>query len=402
MQNIFIARQPVYDRELHVVGYELLFRARDTNRAEIRNGDEATAQVILNSFINMGIESLVGSGLAFINVPEALVQNDALLPMFHEQTVLEILETVRPRPEVIEGLRRLKQRGFRLALDDFVYRSELYPLVDLADYIKLDVKGVHDSVLASRVAEVMRFGKQLVAERVETEAQYQACRALGFTHFQGYFFCHPETLKDRTVPPNKLVVLQLMQELANPDLDVRELEATLSNDIALSYKLMRYVNSAALSVRREIESLKVAIVLVGFNTIRNWAALVLLNSINAGRPPEIIKIGMIRARMCELIAQRAAPKLVPQMFITGLFSVLDAVMAVRMETLLDNLVLAAPIKFALVNHEGELGKILAQVLQYERGEWEELLRCGGDRELLVESYIAALHWADKHMDALFR
>lgn len=398
MQNVFIARQPIYDRHLSVIGYELLYRARDTDVAEITRADEASARVIVSSFLDIGIDRLVGSALAFINVPEALVVDDDLLPMFHEQTVLELLEDVEPSPAVLAGLRRLKARGFRIALDDFAYRPAYRPLLELADFVKVDLLD-HDAVALGGLVPVLRqFPARLVAEKVESAAQFQECQRLGFDYFQGHHFCRPQTLTDRTPPPNKLVVLNLLARLADPALGVAELERSLAADASLSYKLLRYVNSAAFARRREVESLRDAVILAGFDAVRNWAALLLLGSIDAHKPRELIKLAMIRARMCQHLG---SPALQGQAFITGLFSVLDALMDVPMAVLLDSLALSAPIRFALLAREGELGALLQQVLWYERGEWLPLIGAGADHERLVAAYLEAVRWTDENVSSMF-
>lgn len=398
---IFIARQPIYDRGLKVFGYELLFRARDVEVAEFDHDDRATSRVIVNSFINIGIERLVGSALAFINVPRQLVVSDAMLPMFHEQTVLELLENVEPDAAVLKGIVRLKARGFRIGLDDFVYDPKLRPLVELADFIKIDVLGASHDDLVRRLAALRPFPARIVAEKVETPEMHSLCERLGFDGYQGYFFCRPQNIRDHILPANQVVVLAILQKLSDPELRISELEGILAGDVALSYKLLRYVNSAAFGLRREIESLKDAIVLVGLNTVRNWAGLLLLDSVNLGRPRELIKVAMVRAWMCERLAEKLDPQIKPQMFITGLFSVLDAVMDLPMERLVDNLALSAPIRFALVSGEGRHGALLRQTLLYEQGDWAALVGMDVDAQLLVETYLAAVHWAEDTMRGLF-
>lgn len=399
MQDIFVARQPIYDRRLEVFGYELLFRAGNTDRAEVDRADQASALVIINSFLNIGIDRLVGSSLAFINVPEALIVDDSLLPMFHEQTVLELLEDVEPTAAVLAGLDRLKARGFRIALDDFSDRPGYRPLLALADFVKVDLLDHGATPLDALVSELRRFPARLVAEKVETAIQFEECQRLGFDFYQGYHFCRPQTLTDRTPPSNKLVVLNLLARLADPALGIGELERALAADVSLSYKLLRYVNSAAFARRREVESLKDAIILAGFDAVRRWAALLLLGSIDAHKPRELIKLAMVRARMCERLA--AAPGLQGAAFITGLFSVLDALMDVPMAVLLDSLALRAPIRFALLAREGELGALLQQVLWYERGEWLPLIEAGAGHQRLVAAYLEAVRWTDENVSSMF-
>lgn len=384
-----------------MIGYELLYRARDADHAEVVNGDEASVQVILNSFINIGIDRLVGSALAFVNVPEALVLNDGMLPMFHEQTVLELLDANVPQVEMLTGIRRLRARGFRIALNEIHDAAAMHPLLELADFIKVNVQAWGATALARQVAQLRAYPAKLIAEKVESPDQYRECKALGFDYFQGYFFCRPETLEEKTPAPSKIVVLTLLQQLADSRTSMESLQATLANDVSLSYKLLRYANSAAFGQRREIESLKDAIVLVGLNMLRNWAALVLLNNVSAGKPMELMKVGMIRARMCEQLARHGHPAIHPQMFIVGLFSVLDAIMDLPMDALLDHLSLNASVKFALLEHDGEAGQLLQQVLWYEQGDWDALIATRVDRKELIRAYIEAVQWTDANMHILY-
>jgi c-di-GMP phosphodiesterase len=400
MQTVFVARQPIYDRELACMGYELLYRAGDVDAASITSEREASAQVIVNTFINIGVDRLVGSAFAFINIPEVLILNDASLPMFHEQTVFEISSQTAASAEVLSGLQHLHERGFSIALDNYVDIPARRPLLALADYVKVDVSEAGPDA-AAQLAVIRTTRAATIAQRVETQETFAECRALGFDYFQGYFFCRPQLLTNRSVAANRAVVLHLLQTLTDPRLELRELETILAGDVTLSYKLLRYANSAAFGLRREVESLRDAIVLVGLNTIRNWASLILLDSVSRDKPPELIKIAMVRAAMCERLAMHLDPSARPQAFVTGLFSVLDAIMDAPMERLLDDTSLSAPIKFALLAREGALGKILRQTERYEAGGWEELLREGADMEWLQAAYDHAVRWADENAEMLF-
>jgi EAL and modified HD-GYP domain-containing signal transduction protein len=400
MHTIYVARQPIYDRRLNRIGYELLYRTGDVEAALVTSGQQASAQVIVNAFLNIGVDRLVGSGFAFINVPETLIVNDALLPMFHEQTVLEVSSEVPANKDVLAGLRHLKDRGFSIALDNFTGRADRRAMLDLADFVKLDALTLGRDELARELGAVGTKANT-VALRVETPEKHAECLALGFEYFQGYFYCRPQTLQDRSVAPNRAVVLSLLNKLADPDLNLRDLESTLAGDVAVSYKLLRYANSAAFGLRREVTSLRDAIVLVGLNTIRNWASLILLDRVQSGKPPELIKTAMVRARTCDWIAVQRHAALRAQAFITGLLSVIDAIMDVPMARLLDDLSLSTPIKFALLSHEGELGRILREALLYEQGDWAALMGEGADLPLLRSAYQEAVKWADENVQALF-
>lgn len=393
MDNIFIARQPIYDRLLHVFGYELLFRAADTDHAEIEDGDQASSQVIINTFMDVGIENIVGSSTAFINVPQGFVVNHALLPMFHDQTALELLEDIRPTPEVIAGVRRLKDKGYRIALDDFEYRDELEPILALADYVKIDVRDGDRRRIAAEFENAKRHNARTVAEKVETLELFALCRTMGFDYFQGFFFCRPQLTTQKNLHPSKLVVLNLLRDLQDPDLNLNDLKTLLAQDAVLSFKLMRYINSAAFPFRKEIESVTEAVLLIGTETMKNWASLILMTSVIEDKPRELLVTGMIRAKLCESLAEVRQPAISAQMFLVGLFSVLDALMDRPMVDLLDEISVSVPVKLALLEHEGEHGEILRQVLLHEQGRWAELTAAGVDAKDLVPAYTQAIQWA---------
>lgn len=400
MDQLFIARQPIYDRDKGVLGYELLYRSSLLNRANITDADQASCETILNSFMHIGIDNIVGSALAFINLPREFIVNDTLMPAFKEQAVLEILEDIEPDDEVIKGIKRFKQAGYQIALDDFVFRDELVPLLELADYIKLDVIELSKSQLQQQLMYLEPYKAKVVAEKVETHELYEFCYGLGMDYFQGFFFCHPEMLQQKSLPSNKLVVLNLINKLNDPDITSEALENLLIQDITLSYKLLRYINSAAFSLRREVDSIKDAIVLLGIKNLREWVSLIMMSRVLDSKPTELIVTGMIRGKMLELLAEKMQPEIRHQMFIIGLFSVLDALMDQPMIELLDTVILSTPIKLALLDKAGPQGELYQYVLQYEQCDWDEINQLGERRELFIQSYLEAVHWADQSMKSL--
>ena len=400
MDHLYIARQPIYDRNKAVTGYELLYRAGAINQADIVDADQASCETILNSFVHIGIENIVGSALAFINLPREFVVNDSLTPMLRAQTVLELHESIQADDEVITGLKRLKSDGYQIALDDFMFRKELVPLIEMADFVKIDVRSLSQPDIARQIDLLEPYDAGLVAEKVETHDAYQDCLDLGFDYFQGFFFCYPMMLTQKTLPSNKLVILELLNKLHDPATDSDELEQILVQDIALSYKLLRYINSAAFALRREIDSIKDAIVLLGIDNLKSWISLILMSKIIDSKPTELIKTGMIRGKMCELLAEKKHPETRHQMFVIGLFSVLDALMDQPLIDLLDNVVLSTPIKLALLDKTGVQGEIYQQVLQYEKCYWDDLNNKNMNADDYTSAYLNALNWADESMNAL--
>ena len=400
MEDIYIARQPIYDRGLDLIGYELLYRNNEHNAAVITDADQASSETIVNSFIHIGIDNLVGTALAFVNLPEEFIVNHDLIPMFYEQSVLEILEDVEPTQEVIDGIKSLKSKGYKIALDDFVYHDDLIPMLELADFIKLDVLALNYDELDHTIRSVAPFNVKLIAEKVETQSLFKQCKILGFDYYQGYFFCHPQMVTEKNNAPNKTVALNLIRALQDNETDFDEVESILRQDVALSYKLLRYINSAAFSLRSEIESIKDAIVLLGLDSIKIWVTLILMSRLADNKPRELVVTALVRAKMSERIASQTQPELERQSFICGLFSVLDALMDKPMIDLLDTVILSTPIKMALLDNEGELGQLLKNVICYEQAKFDQLHNENINTDHYYDSYLYAIKWAEETMSAI--
>ncbi|MBT5229430.1 MAG: HDOD domain-containing protein [Methylococcales bacterium] len=400
MDDLFIARQPIYNKKLIVMGYELLYRCSTVNEAIFEDGTQASCQTIVNAFMHIGVETITGSAMAFINLPEHFILNEELTLMFKEQCVLEIIEDIEPTPAVIVGLKNLKSRGFKLALDDFIFTPKHQPFVELADFIKMDVLSLTEQEIQEQLSHIKGFKGELIAEKVETQEMYKLCQQYPFDHFQGYFFCHPEVVSQAHIPANKMVLLNALNKLQDPELDFDELEAILAQDVSLSYKLIRYVNSATFSLRREIDSIKDVVVLLGIKNVKNWITLIMMSSVSAEKPVELISTALVRAKMCELLAQKFYPDISSHMFIAGLFTVLDALMDMSLEDLMDTVTLNIDIKMALLFREGQHGEIINQVLAYERSDWDGLNSATIPPSACIETYLAALKWADESTKAL--
>ena len=393
MENTFIARQPIYDKHNQLIGYELLYRDGDTDVAVFDDGKMASSNVIMNGFIDIGIDGLVGSSLAFINITKEFILDDSLTPMYEKQTVLEIVEQIEPTSEIVEGVKRLKNKGYKIALDDFQYSPDYDALIELADFVKIDVLELSNDDVIKQLKFLEPFDVKTVAEKVETHEMYDFCTQMGFDYFQGFHFCKPQLVSQRHIPANKMVVLQLFSELENPDLKFADIEKLLAHDATLTFKVLRYVNSAAFAQRKEIESIRDALALVGTNTIKKWVSLFLTAQLSDGKPQTLLITALVRARMCERVMEITG-KNSSQMFTVGLLSLLDALMDIPMADLLDELSLSTEIKLALLNHEGEFGQILKNAILYEQGQWSELDKNSIDAPLYLSCYMDAVKWAD--------
>lgn len=401
MEDIFVARQPIYDRQLELIGYELLYRDNEQCRARFDDGARASSQLIINTFMGFGLENIVGSNPAFINLTHDFFVNDQPIPMNREQVVLEVREDLLPEPNVLEGLQQLADRGYTIALDDFIYKPELEPLLALAHIVKIDLGELGREGLSEQAAICRKHNVKLLAEKVETPSDMDFCKELGFDYFQGFFFCKPQLVKAKSQPANRGVILQILEKLQDDDVDVHELEKVIIQDVALTYKLLRYLNCATYALRREINSVREALMLIGTAQVKKWAILLMMSSYDKDKPQELIATAMVRARMCELMAEKQRNKFIPeQAFTVGLFSTLDAVMDTPMEDLLDTISLNSQIKFALLNFEGPMGHLLKQVLRYEKGEWSELDIDGFSSTDFAMSYLGAVQWANENFSSL--
>lgn len=399
MDNVFVARQPIYDRSHQLFGYELLYRAGDTDVAKFDDGSLASSQVILNSFMDIGFDGLVGSSYAFINITEDFILNESLTPMFENQTVLEVLEDIEPSAKVVAGVKRLKEKGYKIALDDFQYSPDYDELLSLVDFVKFDVIELSKESIIKELQHVKKFDLKTIAEKVETPEMYTFCESLSFDFFQGFHFCKPQLVKHKHIPSNKLVVLNLLKELSKPDFDFHEIEKALAQDARLTYKLLRYVNSAAFAKRKEIDSIREALVLVGGDTIKKWATLILMMQLSEGKPQSLLITALVRAKMCELLENSLGDSS-GQLFTVGLLSLLDALMGKPLIDLLDDLALSTPIKLALLDYEGNAGEVLLNVILYEKGQWSELVKCGVDAKGYFSCYMDAVKWADSTINEI--
>jgi len=395
--HVFVARQPIYDIELEVYGYELLYRGSGGQAgAQVEDADLATSQVMLNTYMEIGLERLVGLRKAFINIPRSFIDGSLDIPLSKRQVVLEVLEDVAPDAEVIAGLEELAKRGFALALDDFIYHESLEPLIELADLIKLDIQQVNRDELQHIVRKLKKRGVRLLAEKIETQEEFQFCKGLGFDYFQGYFLARPSLISKKKLPNNKLVNLQLLGRLQEPDVSFEELGELVSKDPSLSIKLLNYINSPVFGLAKPVSSIYRALELLGLNTLKRWVAVLVLFGLS-DKPSEVFRTALIRAKLCESIAERLNRPNADEYFVLGLFSLLDVLLDNTMEEVLGLVKLPGNLAAALLAFEGEEGEVLAMVLAYEQADWEAVASLGLAEDVLTGHYLDALQWAEEAM-----
>ena len=399
MQDIYIGRQPIFDCDLNVFAYELLFRSGTQNSAGTFDGDQATSQVIVNAFIEIGLDQIVGDARAFINLTRSFVTSNAPLPFPKDRVVLEVLEDIHPDAEVIAGVRNLAAQGYSMALDDFVYDDILKPLIELAQFVKIDLMALSREQLNEHVRLLRSYNVKLLAEKIETQEEFEHCKSLGFDYFQGYFLSKPNIVQGTQLPPNRLAVLQLLSKLQDPETDTSEIEKLVGQDVALSYKLLRYINSAFFALPKKIDSIRQAVVYLGTQSIKTWVTLLVVAGLG-NKPAELVIQAMQRAKMCELLAQTAKRKNTEAYFTVGLFSLLEALMDTPLEKILEALPFSEDIRNALLKQEGPYGEALTCVIAYEKGDF---LRAHFDRlapSQMTDTYLASARWADQSASAL--
>ena len=306
MNDRFIARQPIFDRRLKIFGYELLFRAGPENR--FRPGQSVADDVIVNSTMLFDMQTLVGHSMAFFNVDEAALRREVPKLLSPKKVVLEILETVRPSPQLLDICGALAADHYILALDDFVDEPKWEPLIPFIQFLKVDFRAAaHD--LRARIADrYLSRGIHLLAEKVETEAELQDAKSLGYTYYQGFFFCQPSMLSGRDIPTSKPVCMRLLQAVSAPELDYHLLEDLFRQDPALTYRLLRYLNSPVLAFRAEIHNVRHAITLLGDREFRRWVAIVTLVTMAESKTPELVKTAPHTTRVRRLDETAAARK----------------------------------------------------------------------------------------------
>jgi len=396
MHEKFIARQPIFDKRLRVHAYELLFRSGPQNFFQAHGN--ASCSVIADSLTLFNLQALTGPARAFVNVDEIALRLGAPRLLPPDRVVIEILESVKPSSEIVNLCRELRQDGYLLALDDFLGDPSLRPLVDLANYLKVDFT-LLDADGRKRVAEQFSGnGIALLAEKVETQRDFDEARNLGYSYFQGYFFCKPSMLETRDIPGNKLIQLQLIGAVAAPDLNYDAIENLLKQEPSLLYRLLRYLNSPALGLRSEVHSIRHAITLLGETEFRRWVSIFAVVAMSSGKPPELIRTALTRAYFCEDFSSPAGlHEKSSNLFLMGLLSVSDALLDKPLKDVLAALPIDPEIKSALCGGENRYRDLYEVLLALERAEWPKLSaftqRLGCPEDSVPDSYQSALQKA---------
>jgi len=388
-----LARQAISDRDLNLVGYELLYRRNQSaTSADVQDHLQASARVYSTALLDLGVGHL-GSGLPVsLNVPQFWLEQDELFPNVTSKVVLEILEQVKPTPQVIESLQRLRRKGYTIALDDFVLTEGNQALIQCAQWIKLDTHDYTPEALQETVNLLKAYPVKLVAEKIESWQEYQDLEAMGFDYFQGYFLSRPRVFKGHQANSNQKVLLDLLQELYKEDMNVDQLVETIVRDPGMTYRLLRHINSAGYMFKKEINSIHQAIVLLGQERLRSMVSLLLWSKSPYKTSSQLPSI-LVRAKACEELARFYELDQIQSCFTVGVLSNLHLALGMEAKEMTGMLKLEPAIAEGLQG-KGVPGEILQLVVAYEQGDWEAMEASPWYRAEVNDCFMNAINWAD--------
>lgn len=396
--DVYLARQPIFNKNRKLYGYELLYRNSQINSFNCSDGDKASTDVMINSFHLFGIQNITGGKRAFINFTDNLLKEGIATLFPKKDLVIEILETVQPCADIIISCNDLKNKGYTLALDDFVFSEEYMPLIAMADIIKVDFMSTAPQVCQSLVKSLKNRSIKFLAEKIETNEEFEKAKRWGYSLFQGYFFSKPVILSVHDVSPIKLNYLQLIQRANAPEFDFEQIADIVQRDLSLSYKLLRMVNSVAFGLRNRIKSVRQALVMLGAKEIKKWVSLIAIRGIGDDHPEEIITTSLVRARFLEQLSVEYDKSINHDAcFLTGLFSTLDVLMNRPMTEILKEIAITDDIVEALIHNEGRMGQAYRLILAYEKADWGQVTALcatlGCDQSKVSDIYLEALTWS---------
>lgn len=372
--HCFVARQAILDGRGKPLGYELLFRTSLENRFPQMEAELATRRLMAEQFLSQKIEDLVGESLCFINFPDSLLREGMTDTFQPRQLVIEILEDATPDQALLNSVKMLKQSGFSMALDDYVPNKEWEKFFPFIDFIKLDLRQISIADCSCLIKRCQAYPHlRFIAEKVETQQEFNAAQEAGFEFFQGYYFQQPQVISRRILTTDEMTAFELLSALNDKEIDYNKLTVLFSRDLSLSYYLLRYVNSLHIGYRQQnIDNLRNAIVFLGHQQLKRFTALMMTAYISKNKNIELYNLSMIRARWCELLAEKVCPGLQEEAFICGLFSLLDALLERPMANILPHLSVSHPVQQALLEQKGQLGFLMGVMQDHEQANWPVL------------------------------
>ncbi|MCF6439657.1 HDOD domain-containing protein [Pseudoalteromonas luteoviolacea] len=404
--KVFVARQAIFNRKKHVVAYELLFRDGTKNSFPNVAENAATAKLIMDNQLNLGTRYLTSGKKALINIGEDSLNQELAQFLPADDVILELLETIPPTTKNYEKVRQLFHSNYRLALDDFTYSKEWEPFLKLVRLIKFDLVETPLEEIEPLVNQLKtRKNLKLLAEKVETEEEFLNAKKMGFSFFQGYFFAKPTMIAQNDIEINYAIVMLIYAEALKPNMNIPRIAELFAQDTALAYKLLRLINSGVFPIKNRIESLKQALVYLGHERIIKFVNLIMTAHVAETKPTELTRLSIVRSRFCELLSRQVAPSLAGMSFLTGLFSLLDAILDKPMDVVVERLPFPEVLRDALIGEPNTLYYILNTVKAYESGSWwamqEACTMLNISDENLPDFHAQAVNWADMYRDHVY-
>jgi EAL and modified HD-GYP domain-containing signal transduction protein len=406
--SFYVARQPILDRDKKLFAYELLLRdSLDNIFPKNINEDVATAKIIEGLEFNLGLESLTQGSIAFINFTHDSIINGYPLLLDKQKIVVEILETAKPSKKLLAACIDLKDKGYSIALDDYEHDLNWRYFFPYVDIIKLDYSLTSDQQFQEIITALKPFPHiKLLAEKIETYAEFQHAITIGCEYYQGYFFSRPEMIKTVAFNPSQIVVVNLWSEINKAELDFKNITSIFEDDINLSFKLLRYVQSPIFKRDAAIQSIKQAILVLGIVELKRFISLLFTAQFSIGKPKALTVMALSRGRFCELMVKATLPiNSQPSAFLIGLLSLIDAMVDGDIQELMDKLPLHQDIKDAIINRKGESANFLKLCELFEKADWENVeLYChqiNVEPEQSCDLFKEALIWAEKRVTAIY-
>lgn len=398
MADILIGRQQIFDQQLNIYAYELLFRGNDFDLNNKDGATQATNQVITDTILELGLNTIVGPNKAFINFTTQNILDKTPLHLPKDRIVIEVLENIEIDSRIIANLTELSKQGYIIALDDFVFSEAWKPLVEIADIIKLDILEMGEAKTRALINHLKPYNVKLLAEKVETYAEYQYLLELGCNYFQGFFFNKPNIVSGKRVNVNQTAAIQLLNTVNNPDVEFEDLAKVISLDVGLSYKLLHYINSAFFALPNKVSSINHAISYLGLKEIKRWTNILTLASLS-NKPEAVMQNALIRGKMCEELAALTGNKS-ENFFLIGILSNLDCLLDMTPAEALAQLPLADEIVSAILDKQGLGGEALSCVIGYEHWDISSIAFKDVDQTMIGDIYIQSINWAKDVMGAI--
>ncbi|MBW1634993.1 MAG: EAL domain-containing protein [Deltaproteobacteria bacterium] len=397
--DFYIARQPIFNVKERLFAYELLYRGTEEFPLDSVSGERATTSLLTSTFLTEGVETVSNSKPCFVNFTEELLLRNIPASFPPGRLVIEILEDVEPTTKIIAACQKFSAAGYKIALDDFIYHEKFEPLVRIADIIKIDFRLTPVDTIRKTLQRLSKHDVKLLAEKVESRYEFDRAAEFGFTYFQGYFFCKPEKILIKELAVSKITLYNLLAEVTGKKTTIERLHDIISTDVAISYKLLRFINSAYFYRLQKVKTVKQGIAYLGENQLRRFLILVIVSELSVDKPGELVRLCLVRAKFCELLARQSRLKNVAmELFLLGLFSLIDSMLDTDINVLMDKLPVAEEIKQALSTQSGKYIPFLEAAIAYERGQIHKfnkaLLLTGVDSGPVPDIYLRSLQYAN--------